>query len=69
MSGGERLFRCEDPAVWRDVYTKYWAVVEAKASRKQKGAGKLFELEKWYNSVVPLCSFRHMQTKYEVCTL
>lgn len=50
MSGGERLFQCEDPAVWRGIYAKYWAVVDAKAAEKKKSSTKLLELEKWYNS-------------------
>ncbi|XP_058271430.1 uncharacterized protein zgc:112496 isoform X2 [Hemibagrus wyckioides] len=53
MSGGECLFRCEDPAVWRGIYAKYWAVVEAKAAGKQKSSGKLLELEKWYQEQLP----------------
>ncbi|MCJ8728374.1 hypothetical protein PDJAM_G00003850 [Pangasius djambal] len=53
MSGGERLFRCEDPAVWRGIYAKYWAVVDAKAAGKQKSSGKLLELEKWYQEELP----------------
>ncbi|KAI5624169.1 hypothetical protein C0J50_16282 [Silurus asotus] len=53
MSGGERLYRCEDPAVWRGVYAKYWAVVEAKAAGKQKSSGRLLELEKWYQEELP----------------
>ncbi|XP_060727155.1 uncharacterized protein zgc:112496 [Tachysurus vachellii] len=53
MSGGERLFHCKDPAVWRGVYDKYWAVVEAKAAGKQKSSGKLLELEKWYQMQLP----------------
>ncbi|TSL82519.1 hypothetical protein Baya_6618 [Bagarius yarrelli] len=53
MSGGERLFRCEDPAVWRGVYEKYWAVVEAKAAGKRRNSEKLVELEKWYQEELP----------------
>lgn len=48
MSSGQRLFECEDPAIWRRVYDKYWAVVKAKDARKGKNSGKLLELEKWY---------------------
>ncbi|KAI5105710.1 hypothetical protein C0J45_3407 [Silurus meridionalis] len=50
---GERLYRCEDPAVWRGVYAKYWDVVEAKAAGKQKSSGRLLELEKWYQEALP----------------
>lgn len=39
------LFVCEDPAIWRRVYDKYWDVVEAKV--KGKKPGKLLTLEKW----------------------
>ncbi|XP_062848743.1 uncharacterized protein zgc:112496 [Trichomycterus rosablanca] len=53
MSAGERLFQCEDPAIWRGVYEKYWAVVEAKDARKGKNLGKLLELEKWYHEELP----------------
>ncbi|XP_060777144.1 uncharacterized protein zgc:112496 isoform X2 [Neoarius graeffei] len=54
MSGGERLFQCEDPAVWRGIYAKYWAVVDAKAAeKKKKSSTKLLELEKWYQEELP----------------
>lgn len=39
------LFVCEDPAIWRRVYNKYWDVVEAKV--KGKKPGKLLNLDKW----------------------
>lgn len=66
MSGGEQLFRCEDPAVWRSVYEKYWAVVEAKAAGKQKASGKLLELEKWYNSTSSTHTHTHTNTNRKV---
>ncbi|KAK3571795.1 hypothetical protein QTP86_018690 [Hemibagrus guttatus] len=61
MSGGERLFRCEDPAVWKGIYAKYWAVVEAKAAGKQKSSGKLLELEKWYQEQLPAAILAHTE--------
>lgn len=54
MSVNERLYNCEDPAVWRGIYGKYWTVVEAKsASKKGKGAGKLLALDKWFQEELP----------------
>lgn len=37
------LFSCEDPAVWRQVYEKYWEVVQAKSKKPEK----LLILDKW----------------------
>ncbi|KAL6489119.1 hypothetical protein MHYP_G00028600 [Metynnis hypsauchen] len=54
MSGAERLYSCEDPAVWRGIYGKYWAVVEAKSAGKGKTSGKLLALEKWYQEELPV---------------
>lgn len=39
------LFACEDPATWRNVYDKYWDIVEAKV--KGKKPGRLLDLDKW----------------------
>ncbi|XP_063077641.1 uncharacterized protein zgc:112496 isoform X2 [Engraulis encrasicolus] len=52
MPAVEGLFSCSDPAVWRGVYEKYWAVVEAKSTGKGK-AGKLLALDKWYQEELP----------------
>lgn len=46
MPADAGLFRCSDPAVWRGVHEKYWAVVETKSTGKGK-AGKLLALDKW----------------------
>ncbi|XP_026880613.1 uncharacterized protein zgc:112496 [Electrophorus electricus] len=51
---GERLYCCEDPAVWSSVYGKYWAVMEAKAAGKGKSSGKLLALDKWYQEELPV---------------
>ncbi|XP_072536264.1 uncharacterized protein [Salminus brasiliensis] len=53
MSGAERLYSSEDPAVWRGIYGKYWAVVEAKSAGKGKSTGKLLALDKWYQEELP----------------
>ncbi|KAF5903987.1 uncharacterized protein DAT39_006277, partial [Clarias magur] len=71
MSGGERLFRCKDPAVWRGIYAKYWVVVEAMTAGK-KGSGKLLELEKWYQDELPtaiLARTEHFLTQPELVKL
>lgn len=52
MPADAGLFRCSDPAVWRGVHEKYWAVVEVKSSGKGK-AGKLLSLDKWYQEELP----------------
>ncbi|XP_019939037.2 uncharacterized protein [Paralichthys olivaceus] len=46
------LFACEEPAAWRSVHDKYWDVVEAKA--KSKRAGKLLNLDKWFQEELPM---------------
>ncbi|TMS22660.1 hypothetical protein E3U43_012925 [Larimichthys crocea] len=46
------LFACEDASTWRSVYEEYWHVVEAKAKGK-KPAGKLLNLDKWYQEELP----------------
>ncbi|KAM6951144.1 uncharacterized protein FYW47_014670 [Aplochiton taeniatus] len=48
------LFACEEPAVWRKLYAKYWDVVEAKSLGKGKKSGKLLALEKWYQEELPV---------------
>ncbi|XP_030625775.1 uncharacterized protein LOC115808512 [Chanos chanos] len=48
------LYPCEDPAVWRAVYGKYWAVVEAKAAGKGKSGKKLLDLDKWFQEELPV---------------
>ncbi|XP_073687361.1 uncharacterized protein [Garra rufa] len=53
MSVNERLYKCEDAAVWRAVYEKYWTVVEAKSAVKGKTAGKLLKLDKWFQEDLP----------------
>lgn len=45
------LFACEDPAAWRNVFDKYWDIVEAKV--KGKKPGKLLDLDKWYQEELP----------------
>lgn len=57
MSVGERLYNCDDPDVWRGIYGKYWDVVEAKSSKKGKGAGKLLALDKWFEFLAVQCHF------------
>ncbi|XP_021420846.2 uncharacterized protein zgc:112496 [Oncorhynchus mykiss] len=52
MSGA--LFTCEDPAVWRKLYGKYWEVVEAKSLGKGKKSGKLLPLDKWFQEELPV---------------
>ncbi|XP_062330840.1 uncharacterized protein zgc:112496 [Osmerus eperlanus] len=47
------LFTCEDPAVWRGVEAKYWAVVEAKSLVKGKKSGKLLTLDRWFQLELP----------------
>ncbi|XP_066539772.1 uncharacterized protein zgc:112496 [Hoplias malabaricus] len=54
MPVAEHLYNCEDPAVWRGIYGKYWAVVEAKTAGKGKTSGKLLPLEKWYQEELPM---------------
>ncbi|KAI4898070.1 hypothetical protein NFI96_018067, partial [Prochilodus magdalenae] len=54
MSGSERLYCCQDPDVWRGIYGKYWAVVEAKSAGKGKTSGKLLALDKWYQEELPV---------------
>ncbi|XP_026114098.1 uncharacterized protein LOC113092646 isoform X1 [Carassius auratus] len=53
MSVKERLYHCEDPAVWRALHAKYWSVLEAKAAVKGKNAGKLLQLDKWFQEELP----------------
>lgn len=43
------LFACEDPAVWRHVYERYWEVVQAKGKKPDK----LLILDKWYQEELP----------------
>lgn len=45
------LFTCAEPATWRQVYEKYWDVVEAKA--KGKKPGTLLNLDRWYQQQLP----------------
>ncbi|XP_069762320.1 uncharacterized protein [Narcine bancroftii] len=59
MSGDGGLYNCKDPAVWRSVLAVYKDVVKAKASASKGGkAGKLTELDKWYQEELPetVCS-------------
>ncbi|XP_010887145.2 uncharacterized protein zgc:112496 isoform X2 [Esox lucius] len=51
----ESLFTCEDPAVWRTLYGRYWEIVEAKSigKGKNKKSGKLLPLDKWYQEELP----------------
>ncbi|XP_028332919.1 uncharacterized protein LOC114481989 isoform X2 [Gouania willdenowi] len=45
------LFTCGDPVKWRRWLDLYWDVVEAK--EKGKKAGKLLNLDKWYQEELP----------------
>ncbi|KAL0984337.1 hypothetical protein UPYG_G00140190 [Umbra pygmaea] len=49
----ESLFACKDPAVWRNLYGKYWEIAEAKSIGKNKQSGKLLALDKWYQEELP----------------
>ncbi|XP_051538022.1 uncharacterized protein zgc:112496 [Myxocyprinus asiaticus] len=53
MAVDGRLYNCEDPAVWRGIYDKYWTVVEAKSAVKGKAPGKLLALDKWFQEELP----------------
>lgn len=56
MSVDERLYNCEDPAVWRGIYGKYWDVVKAKSAKKGKDPGKLLALDKWFEFTQNQCT-------------
>ncbi|XP_028826176.1 uncharacterized protein LOC114784724 isoform X2 [Denticeps clupeoides] len=53
MPADKGLFGCLDPAIWRGVYGKYWTVMATKASGKGRSAGKLLNLDKWYQEELP----------------
>ncbi|KAJ8284165.1 hypothetical protein COCON_G00030150 [Conger conger] len=53
MSLNKRLFACEDPSVWRDIFEKYWQVVKLKSDGKGKKHGRLLPLDKWYQEELP----------------
>lgn len=45
------LFTCGQPASWREIHDKYWAVVEARG--KGKTPSKLLNLDRWYQEELP----------------
>lgn len=47
------LFACEDAAVWRRLFGRYWEVVEAKSLGKSKKSVKLLTLDKWFQEELP----------------
>lgn len=45
------LFTCAEPASWREIHDKYWAVVEARV--KGKTPSKLLSLDRWFQEELP----------------